>query len=557
MRRATQGIFRRMMTLAACAALSQTATANPQPSAKQSVGGKKVIKPLPLLDRAWLQRKDPLIKKLAFVEQLQKDIDTQLHNKENQSRMMMSQAIVLISDENSRMAAVELIKQAAETSPLKLTSQAASLVWNEFQNHLKISDSTNYNALADVAWAISTTGHTTQDPHWLYFVALSAANRGDSSDALNWFGKTEPSSALFRHAKLQEGLLSAAAGNAARAKNSLEIVMSLELTAAEKMADLKKEALVSLKEIAALNLARLMFENKEFKDALSLYRSIDAQSPLFYESLSEQGWAFFMAGHPNRALGSEYGATSPFFNDRFQPDQFFLSAAVNYWLCDFKAARRNIHAFVIHTKEDAALLRKWNLASAASAEQHKALVQKAFSVAENLVHGVSAANNSLGPRGLQSLSKKTNIIRRLAQLEKIRSARLEITRANWPMRSKKTVVQSLLRREEAEQKHIGTMTLALIAAMQSDYERAVSQLRLIQLEIMTAEKDKLMNRDRSSAGQEFLGSEEEFLEAVQQSAQVWSNEKKEFWKDELDSFIFSKRSQCQQQEGEDRKNVEK
>ncbi|MEN9826482.1 MAG: hypothetical protein RI953_2227, partial [Pseudomonadota bacterium] len=83
------------------------------------------------------------------------------------------------------------------------------------------------------------------------------------------------------------------------------------------------------------------------------------------------------------------------------------------------------------------------------------------------------------------------------------------------------------------------------------------QLRLIHLEIMTAEKDKLANNDRSASGQQFLGTEAEFTESASQDPHLWSNDKREFWKDELDSFVFKKTSTCNQPEGEVSRHAEK
>lgn len=529
-----------------------------QVSKKQAPNNaKKTPKELQLLDRAWQQKSNSMTKKLAFVEQLQKDLETQFHTLENQSRIMLAQSIVLCSEESSRMAAVELIKKAATTAPLKINKNATVLIWKDFQGKIGVSDSSNYTALAEVAAALASSGHTLTDGNWNFFLGIAAKGKGKTEEALAQLAKVEPSSPLFRHARLNEGLLNAANGQLQKAKISLETVLSLETTEAEKSSGMESESLVNLKEIAALNLARLMFENKEFKDALALYRTIDSKSPLFYESLSEQGWAFFMAGHPNRALGAEYGATSPFFSNQFQPDQYFLSASVNYWLCDFPAARRNIRSFVAHTKNDSALLGKWRTAENATADEKKTLVKKAFSVAEALFLGVSSKNNSLGPRSLQTIANKPLIVRKMKSLQKLRENRLAFHTENWPLRIKKTVVNALVQREESEQSQIGMHVLAVIDSMRSDYDRAFSQLRLIHLEIMTAEKDKMANNGRSASGQQFTGTEEEFIESASQEPHLWNNDKREFWQDELDSFVFKKTSSCDKTEGEVARHAEK
>lgn len=519
--------------------------ANPQPQ-RQSAQKKKIVKELQLLDRAWILRNSPMSKKLAMFEQLQIDLETQNHTTQNQSRIMLAQSLLLISEPETQIAAAERLAQAARLAPLKLNPQAAQLIWNEFLIRIKGKNAIAMNALADVAQALATSQLVAIDARQSFYLALSFERAGRRKDALAIYEKIEPSCEFYRQAKLHEGLIAVREGLLQRGKSALEVVVSVETTEAETKAKISAETLVDLKERAVLNLARLLFENNDFKESLSLYRSIDAQSPLFYESLSEQGWAFFMAGHPNRALGLTYGATSPHFNQQFQPDQYFLNAAVNYWLCDFIAARRSIQAFVTHTREDATLLRSWIASENNSVEySEKAMNERAFKVVEGLAHGVSSTNSLLGPRGLQSLGRKTVLMNGISSLDEQRKQRLNILKNPWPVRSKKTIIDSFLQVEAREQVRLGELALAMIRTMRTDYERALTQIRMINLEIMTAEKDKVLGNERTAQGQQFLGSENDFLESTNRPTRLWDDSKREFWKDELDSFVFTKKSQCQ------------
>lgn len=264
-----------------------------------------------------------------------------------------------------------------------------------------------------------------------------------------------------------------------------------------------------------------------------------------------------MAGHPNRALGVGYGATSPHYNQQFQPDQYFLNASVNYWLCDFPAARKSIQSFVMHTRDDAQLLRRWgDSASSTAPDKDAERQQKAFKIVEGLAQGVTHSNNLLGPRSLQTLGRKRSLINGIDELATLRDNRMKLLGSSWPLNSKKTLIDALLNLEKKEQRRIGKLALSIIDAMRTDYERSLTQMRLIHLEIMTAEKDKLMNSGRTAGGQQFTGSEQEFLESAGGSARIWEDNKREFWKDELDSFVFNKKSECNTDE-EERKHAVK
>ncbi|MEN9530679.1 MAG: hypothetical protein RI932_2552, partial [Pseudomonadota bacterium] len=428
-------------------------------------------------------------------------------------------------------------------------------LWKEFEKRLDKNSTAGTVALTDIAEALSESIPAGKDSSHTYYLALGRLS--DPGVALSLLSQIEINSQYYRQAKLQEGLVQVGKNDVSAAKKALEVVISLDATEAEKAAGVSDQQIVELKERAILNLARLHFESKEFKEALTLYRSIDSESALFYESLSEQGWAFFMAGHPNRALGVGYGATSPHFNRQFQPDQYYLSAAVNYWLCDFSAARESIQDFVMHTREEANQLRRWSDYRTAAKEIRSNYEMKMFSVVEGMFQGVSHRNNLLGPRSLQSLGRRKSIHQALTEVAQLRSARLRLEGQNLPPRTKRNLVNSIMAREKKEQLRIGKLAMSHVDVMRSEYERALNQVRLIHLEIMTAEKDKLMNNGRSAQGQEFLGSEQQFLDSVGTTPRIWKDKKREFWKDELDSFVFNKKSQCNQAEGEERQHATK
>lgn len=534
------------------------ATAVTSPSAapkRQSPQDAGKAKSDTLLERAWSLRKQNISKKLAFIENIQKELNQQKQPAGMRSRLQLAMALVLVTEEETRWAAVDLIQQSAQAEALQISKNAVGQIWKEFKVQMQGESNLERRALASVALALSTAGAGAPDDAFSYSFSVALINQGKKKEALAALEKIDPSSKFYRSAKLQEGLLFAELGQTDKAKAALDIVMLLEETEAERAVSDHEKKMIDAKERAVLNLARLSFEKGEFKDALSLYRSIDTESPLFYESLREQGWAFFMAGHPNRALGAVHGATSPHFNQQFQPDQYFLQAAVNYWLCDFPAARRGLQAFVAHTSSEAQMLKQWQESSSTANENApEEDLEKAFKVVEGLSQGVTHSNNLLGPRSLQSLGRRKSIIEGLADLEKLRSARKNILSFSWPLQSKNMLMESFLRLEKEEKDNVAKIALSQIRTMSREYERTLAQMRLIHIEVMTAEKDKLTQSDRSSQGQEYVGMEKDFLENGGSQVRIWEDKKREFWKDELDSFVFAKRSQCDSTQGGGTKN---
>lgn len=501
----------------------------------------KVVKELRLLDKAWSLRNHGLSKKLAFTEKVLKNLNEKNYSASNQSKAILATALIALREQETALVGSELISMAAQRAPLSLSLPAARHIWNETLKAIPEGSQLGMNSLSEVALALSTAKHSHIDESHSYFLALKKLNDRATDEALRHLASITPASHYFRQAKLQEGMIFASRGKRESAKTALEIAASLDETEAESAANTKADLLIAIKERAILNLARLHFESGEFKLALSLYRSIDAQSALFYESLSEQGWAFFMAGYPNRALGTEYGATSPHFNQLFQPDQYFLNAAVNYWLCDFQAAKSAIQNFVAHTKHDANLLRKW---SKRRDRDDSAQLQKIYKIVEDISQGVTQKNSQLGPKSIQTLGRKQVLMTGVKEINELRNLRLSLMGRQWPKRSKSHFIDALMSLENREKSRLAKLADLSITTMQKDYERSLTQMRLINLEIMTAEKDQLMDKGRTAVGQEFLGTEQEFLEAAEKSPRKWTNAKQEYWKDELDSFVFKKKSQC-------------
>jgi tetratricopeptide (TPR) repeat protein len=177
--------------------------------------------------------------------------------------------------------------------------------------------------------------------------------------------------------------------------------VSMDRTDSESKFGQSKDAVSRLRELAVLNLARISYEEGEFLESITYYRTLMHDSNFFYESLSEQAWPFFMAGYPNRALGALYAATSPFFQDKFNPDSYFLGGVIYYWMCQFDSAKKGLAKFVSHTRKEGDELKKktnaWN-----TLPGNESLIRYAAAY-ENAKSGVSSTNLGIGPRTRASI----------------------------------------------------------------------------------------------------------------------------------------------------------
>ncbi|MDB5038563.1 MAG: hypothetical protein JWQ35_2091 [Bacteriovoracaceae bacterium] len=94
----------------------------------------------------------------------------------------------------------------------------------------------------------------------------------------------------------------------------------------------------NLTSLAFMGAARVFHEVGDFKQALYHYTQVRQLDPLFFESVFEKSWSFYMQGDMNGALGSTLSFLSPYFDDAFFPEAFIVRAASFFQLCYFERA---------------------------------------------------------------------------------------------------------------------------------------------------------------------------------------------------------------------------
>ena len=101
----------------------------------------------------------------------------------------------------------------------------------------------------------------------------------------------------------------------------------------------------NIKQLATMNLARAHYERKEYRAAFDNYSKIPRDSDLWLQTLLEGGWGFFMIQRHNNTLGNLHTITSPFFQNRFYPESYILSAITYLRLCRYENAKDSLKRF--------------------------------------------------------------------------------------------------------------------------------------------------------------------------------------------------------------------
>lgn len=99
------------------------------------------------------------------------------------------------------------------------------------------------------------------------------------------------------------------------------------------------------RELANLNIARVKYEQKNYREALSYYSLIPRDSDNWLQALFEASWTFFMLEKHNNTLGTIHTIQSPFFEDRFFPETYILQSVTHLRLCNIPEVKNSIRMF--------------------------------------------------------------------------------------------------------------------------------------------------------------------------------------------------------------------
>ncbi|MCA2960821.1 MAG: hypothetical protein IOD12_11245 [Silvanigrellales bacterium] len=453
-------------------------------------------------------------------------------------------AVLHAQESSTKLAAAPFLTHARKQWPGLADSKEAPAFWSVFAKAFDEGSLLDDTARVQAALALAGSAlENAEDTAFHFYEGLGLYQMKKYREALLAFGKVAVDRSEYRRAKYLEALIHVESSKWDEAKQAFQIVVAMDKSSAESASPLPNSSVSRLRELGVLNLARLAYEQGEFLEALAYYRTLMQDSPFFHESLSEQGWAFFLAGFPNRALGAQYAAVSPFFSNRFNPDAYFLGAVLHYWMCDFESARIGLAKFVAHTKNEGDELRK--RVSSWSALPEADVLQRYAKLYDDALAGVSARNIGLGPKTLAALLEKDAPKDAHIALVSTTNARIKMTKTIAKRQGADRVLKSVTALERELKLALGRRTQAFLGAIDADFEKSLSQARLLYLEILTAKKDALLGKERSVKGQEFTGVEKQFEEAFGNAdTQKWAQDKNEFWFDELGHYVFQSASQC-------------
>jgi tetratricopeptide (TPR) repeat protein len=265
---------------------------------------------------------------------------------------------------------------------------------------------------------------------------------------------------------------------------------------------------------ALLGAARVAHEEGDYRQAVFYYSRLNQLDPLFFQSVFEKSWSLYLQGDMNGALGASLSFMTPYAANLLYPESYIVRAASYYQLCLFEQANQ-----VVEDKKSVFLPIRGQI------RELRARAPESWLFDENVLRSIS-------PRVLGRLVQDT-AFRRLQRAHQ--ALVTESTQLQGDARAKSEEALRFVRARLRQE------SLRALRQMEAELDRALEQADSIQIEVLQLGVNVLTGapiETRQDIQVMDLG-DLDFSELVQ----FWPF-KGEFWLDELGSYYFGLKSQC-------------
>ncbi len=283
-----------------------------------------------------------------------------------------------------------------------------------------------------------------------------------------------------------------------------------------------------------LNMARVFYSTKQYDLAIKYYGRIEKYSDHWLQSLFEMSWTHFRQRDYAKAMGSLHTLNSPYFEEQYFPESQVLQAVILYSNCRYEDAILVVDQFVknydtlrkelasnLKENEDATDFYYWLATLGTKGKLFSMRLKRIFNVALN--DGKLYRLFSL----IISLNREEALLESMqkAAVQKELAARL---------------LGDLVTYRELAIGETGEQARTKLSTVHKDLRKLVSQAMKVKFESLNALKEiiegkRAKTKESSEAGKVNTGNAELFVE--------WPFEG-EYWKDELDSYLFRVESLC-------------
>jgi tetratricopeptide (TPR) repeat protein len=371
------------------------------------------------------------------------------------------------------------------------------------------------------------------EKNWHYYHGLALDTQGNAKKALIELAKLQLADRYYLNAQYASAMIYVEQKDYDKAEASLRAMLA---ASAQKLSPLPDRMVRDLNNYAKLALARIYYARKDFKKSILFYRAVDKGTRLYYDSLFEQSWAFFLGGYPTHALGALHAVESPFFKERFNPESPILRAMIFYWMCRYQDSQAALAEFALKHSDTVGAIRKF-------VGSGQVNTRRAYQMFEDYLSGVSTS--SLGvPRqvlGTAAMSEAMVLLR-----DQYASVVGELNRLRADDVLGNKVTMKILSDEEQYLKDaIGSQFVVELNKLKSHSDRLSEQSDFLYVELLMSEKEQLLGRELHGEQKLSQLSDKESVIGWASRSQSWSaRQRNEFWWDELGYYIYDVTPLC-------------
>lgn len=366
---------------------------------------------------------------------------------------------------------------------------------------------------------------------FFYYEGIESFNQHRFEEASNFFRRVPSGSPYYLRALFHLGVIANLSGNHSRAISYFESVRAGARGSGDNEA---------LRESANLNIARVLYETKRYKDAIQYYGQVSRESrDNWLEAIFESGWAFFLMQKHNNTLGNIHTILSPFFETRFFPESYILQAVTFLRLCRYDEVKRSLTNF--KNRYGPVFQDVKNILSQYDKNQ-KGFFKLIYDYSSGSLNSYKNAWAVLDAVSRTDAFREANTTIRLADTE---IANLGSMSGRWNASGLQEELKDFLTKKKSAAVADAAGRLYDKAAAFYSYLKELSdQTKLINAEMVLGRVDAVrrqLNVGQADAHTTFIGGLQPLN--VGQELEYWPFEG-EYWEDELGFYVYNIDSKC-------------
>jgi hypothetical protein len=333
----------------------------------------------------------------------------------------------------------------------------------------------------------------------------------------------------YLRAKYLEGAIYARLNKAKESLNAFKEILRYVAASVAPSADARK-----FKDRSILAIARIFYSTRDFDKALKYYDEIEKYSTSWLQSLFEKSWAFYRLGNYERSMGNLHTLNSPYFEEQYYPESRVVQAVILFSNCRYEDAIVVVDEFVreyddlrkelnaqLQQNEDPADFYYWLAGLSQKGKGFSFKLKRIFNLAlmDKKLHKLFSFILALD--GEEVL------------LESMRNSAVQKDLAE-------RLLGELVTYRELAIGEVGEQARARLDQKRKELQRLVSAAMKVKFEALNALKETIEGKREASRE---TGESAGWTIDRDDQHLAWPFDG-EYWKDELDSYLFRVENRC-------------